>query len=304
MALARDLRPLAKPETTATHPSLFRDVIADYLVDSRGPALPVAGDTARLRHSWAGMCNRRIAYHLQDAPAAPDDPESLWSFAMGHEAHRLVQEAFQARYGDRCQVEAEVDLGERACHIDVVLRFDKPEPFTVDNVVYLCRTVAIELKSTGGFSWSMQVKKEGPKLGAYLQGCLNAAAVDADLMVVGYLSLDRQSRTAKELYGKGLEPLDSVWATWAYPKAAYVEDAEREAARLGRILAVVDEGRLPVRRIPELPKGAQIVDPASGRWEVRVDADTGPAIVDSGTAWQCSYCPFRAHCAADSEAGR
>jgi hypothetical protein len=232
----------------------------------------------------------------------PPDAEAIWSFEMGHRAHDIIQSALTWRYGDRAGIEVEVDLGDRSCHIDAVLRFDRPEAFQVDGVTHLCKVVACEFKSTGGYGWSMQVKTEGPKLGAYLQGCLNAEAVDADLLIVGYATLDRQTKTANVVYGKDRGALDAVWAEWCYPRSAYLPDAEREIARMAKAVEWVDGGKLPPRHVPDLPAGAVIVDPSTGRWEQK-SAD-GESVLQSGTWWGCLYCPFNARCVADKEAGR
>ncbi|MBU6430682.1 MAG: hypothetical protein KGR26_16810, partial [Cyanobacteria bacterium REEB65] len=146
------------------------------------------------------------------------------------------------------------------------------------------------------------VKQEGPKLGAYLQGCLNAAAVDADLLIVGYATLDRQTRTANTVYGKGRLPLDAIWAEWCYPKALYLPDAEVEIARMGKAVEWVDAGKLLPRQIPDLPHGAEIVDPSSGRWEQRTP--DGQSLVGSGSWWGCGYCPFQGKCVEDKAAGQ
>lgn len=301
MALKADHRDLPKAHSTATYPSLFRDVIADFLLALREAEgeKPMSGEHARIRHSWAGMCAARIGYSVQGATPEPDEPESLWSFQMGHRAHELVQEAFKARYGDQCKVEFGIDLGERAGTIDLAIFFDTVTPFTVDGVTHLCKTVCIELKSTGGYSWSLQVKQEGPKVGAYLQGCLNAAGIDADLLVIGYLALDRQTATARKFYGMGRKPLDAVWATWAYPRDQYMRDAGRESHRLEEVLKYVDAGKLPPRQVPELPKGARITDPKDGSWQVLDDEGN---MTGFGSYWGCNYCPHQQRCIADAKA--
>jgi hypothetical protein len=305
MAVKSDLRSLPSTAPTTTHPSILGDTIAAYLLHLRAEEgeLAHAGTTSRIRHSWAGACARRLSYHLQGVEESnPPDAESVWSFQMGHRAHELVQSALTWRYGDRAAIEVEVDLGERSCHIDAVLRFERPEGFEVDGVTHLCKVVACEFKSTGGYGWSMQVKSEGPKLAAYLQGCLNAAAVDADLLIVGYATLDRQTRTANTVYGKDRLPLDAIWAEWCYPKAAYLPDAEAEIARMSKAVEWTDAGKSVPRQVPDLPVGAVIVDPSSGRWEQR--AAGGESILQSGSTWMCGYCAFQAKCIEDKEAGR
>lgn len=72
--------------------------------------------------------------------------------------------------------------------------------------------------------------------------------------------------------------------------------AEAEEARVLRILELVDLGQLPARVFPspELPHGHRIVDPSTGRWEVRNEDDQ---VADTGTWWACGYCRFQTLCA-------
>jgi hypothetical protein len=44
---------------------------------------------------------------------------------------------------------------------------------------------------------------------------------------------------------------------------------------------------------PELPGGAEIIDPLSGTWEVAKDGN----VVDTGSWWACAYCPYQEVCA-------
>lgn len=303
MAIARKLK--ESPKSTTTYPSLFRDVIADYLIAqnlAEGPK-PMATAEARIRHSWAGKCARQIGYFVRGDVPEPFEAETLWGFAMGHRAHEIVQAAFRARYPEAAEIEVKVGAGAHAGTFDIMLRFDTAQPFEVDGVTYLCKVVVLELKSTGGFGFSRKVREEGPDQGAVLQCSLNGMAVDADLIVIGYLSLDRQVQMANQLYGKRTKrDLDGVWATWAYPKDVYLPWAESEARRMDRILEVVDSGRLPARKVPGMDPGAVIVDPATGRWEVR--DEEGLNIFSTGTLWVCDYCSFQEQCVADAEAER
>lgn len=165
--------------------------------------------------------------------------------------------------------------------------------------------IALELKTTNGFAFKMQTTSgrtppEGPRLSAVLQGAMAALAFDADELVVAVLSLELLS--PREAAKQGVDETGRCGAEWTYPREQYEPMARAELARLGAILERV-HADLPVSRvIPGLtPLGAEVVDPSSGRWELR-DPD-GRFILDSGTAWACAYCSHQDRCAIDKAAG-
>lgn len=165
---------------------------------------------------------------------------------------------------------------------------------------------AIELKSINGFGMKMAIgargPAEGPRTSAIIQGALNGLALDADEVVLVYLSTENLSPRELanlEKYGtvKEAQPWQKFAAEWTYTREQFEPIAKAEVARFKKILAVVDEGGLPPRAIPvDLPRGARITDPMNGGWQVVEDG----MIIDSGSTWQCHYCPYQTHCAADA----
>lgn len=248
--------------------------------------LPRAFDDARFRHSDAGACARTIAYAALDIePSDPMDLSGYWNTGLGSRIHDMFQSAFQIRWPNaRIEQRVRTSGAPGAGHIDVVLPDDG-------------KVISIELKSVGGFAFKMAVGErgapQGPKHDHVLQAALNAAAVDADEAVVVYLAKEALSvNVAKR---KGFTELGRFTAEWTFTRDEYLPLAEAEAKRIAGIVDLVDSGELPRRRFPtdELPKGHEIVDPTTGRWEVR--SDDGD-VIDTGTWWACGYCRYQTLC--------
>jgi len=160
------------------------------------------------------------------------------------------------------------------------------------------KTVCIELKTIGGFGFKMAVGErgaaQGPKREHQIQAALNGKAVDADEVVIGYLSKEAISVGAAAR--KKISELGRFCAEWSMTREQYLPLAEAEEKRVLRILELVDGGQLPARVFPspELPAGHRIVDPSTGRWEVRNEDDQ---VVDTGTFWACNgYCKYQTLC--------
>jgi hypothetical protein len=247
---------------------------------------PTARGT-RIRHSDAGKCARAIAYTAAGIPKSdPMDLPGTWATSLGTLIHEAWQEALRQAFPD---AEIEPKLGieglDASGHADAVLVIDG-------------RRLLYELKTTGGFSHKLKVGERGPAQGPShehkLQAALNGVAVDADEVVIGYLATEAISKPAAER--KNIDELTRFAAEWSYPREVFEPWAEQERKRLQRILDLLDEGELAPRKFanPELPKGHEIVNPSTGRWEV---TDRAGRVVDTGTWWACSYCSHQSFCA-------
>jgi hypothetical protein len=247
---------------------------------------PTARGT-RIRHSDAGKCARAIAYTAAGIPKSdPMDLPGTWVTSLGTLIHEAWQEALRRAYPD---AEIEPKLGidglDASGHADAVLVIDG-------------RRLLYELKSTGGFGYKLKVGERGPAQGPShehkLQAALNGVAVDADEVVIGYLATECISKAAADR--KNIDELTHFAAEWSYPREVFEPWAEQERKRLQRILDLLDERELAPRMFatPELPKGHEIVDPSTGRWEV---IDRAGRIADTGTWWACGYCAFQSLCA-------
>ena len=300
MGLARDLSTLPADDRTADDGRTpdptprFVGVLAAAWAANIDDNKPTAHGT-RIRHSDAGKCARALAYTAADVPRSdPMDLTGAWNVTLGTKLHEAWQEALHAAYPDaEIEVKVRHDDLDASGHIDAVIRADG-------------RTIAYELKTIGGYGYKAAVGKarrgtpaEGPKTEHVLQAALNGVGVDADEIVVGYLAKECISVNQ----ATGLDELGRFAAEWTFTRDEFEPLAAAEKARMNGVLALLDEeGLLAARKFPAglLPAGAEIVDPAKGRWEAR---DSDGAIVDAGTWWACGYCPYRTVCASTS-AGR
>lgn len=299
MALARDLSDLprpAAPQADGWAPDAeprFAQVLVEKWARRNEQAGPKAraSATARFRHSDAAGCARKLAFAALDLP--PSDPMDLtgvWNTSLGTEIHELWQSAVAELWPD-AELEPKVTTidGQGAGHIDAVV--------TVDG-----RRVAIELKTIGGFGFKNAVgaarkgtPAEGPKHEHVVQAALNGLAVDADEVVVVYLAKECLSVTAADRFG--VDELGRFLAEWSIDRDTYEPIAQAEVTRVQGILGLLDDGTLPARKIPspEVPSGAEIVDPSTGRWELR---DRDGQLVDTGSYWACNgYCSHASRCA-------
>ena len=80
------------------------------------------------------------------------------------------------------------------------------------------------------------------------------------------------------------------------------EILDEELARLVAIMARWKANEDLPRAIPgALAKGARIVDPSKGAWQLwQTPVDGGDAVMtDSGTTWHCNYCNWQDQCVID-----
>lgn len=264
----------------------FGQVLAETWAasDRFATELPRAKQGARFRHSDALNCARAVAYAALDVPACDRlDLSAVFVMNLGHIVHDAWQEVMAARFG--AEAEVKVGSGERAGHIDSVVRMDG-------------KTIALEAKTVGGFAYKMAVGErgpaQGPKRAHIVQGALNAIEVDADELVIVYWSKDAISVNVAAR--KKFTELERFTSEWTFTRDEFEPLAREEQARVDGILALLDEGVLPARMIPELPRGAKITDPATGRWEQSRDGK----LVDTGSAWNCGYCRWQTACQATS----
>jgi hypothetical protein len=299
VALSRDLSALPTPATLTgdgrspdVEPRFVQALVERWRDEDPGPK-PRAVESSRFRHSDAGKCARAVAYAALGVPDSnPMDISGWWNTGLGTVIHEMWQDAIKARYPD-VELEPKVSLGQGSGHIDAVL-------------VHEGRKVAIELKSTGGYSHKMSVgamsgPAQGPKFEHVVQASLNGLAVDADEVVIAYIA--KEAISVGIARRKGFSELTRIVAEWTFDREEYVPIAEAEMRRIDGILALLDEGTLPARKIPgeELPPGAVITDPSSGQWQV---LDAEGLILNAGTYWACDgYCRWQDRCR-ETAAGR
>jgi hypothetical protein len=298
MAIKNNLSHLPTPTksgSTAMPPDTdprFVQVLAEGWAELDGGPKPRAFEDTRFRHSDAGKCARAIAYAALDVPDTdPMDLSGFWATGLGTIVHEAWQTQLQRRYPD-AEIEPKVRVGQGSGHIDAVIRHDNGP------------TVAVELKTVGGFAYKMAVGErgapKGPKHEHIVQAALNGLAVDADEVVIAYLS--KESISVNAAARKGIGELARFCAEWTITREVFEPIATAELARVDGILALLDEDTLPARKIPdpELPTGAVITDPATGQWR---QYGAEGEVLDAGSWWACGYCRWQTVCAGTEPGG-
>jgi hypothetical protein len=277
----------------------FGHLVVDRWHRQADDNMPTAVAGALFRHSNAGNCSRKIAYIALGIPVSnPVDAIGHFAMHLGSYVHEEWQAELQAIFGPNAQVEVKVGTGDRAGHIDAVVRWTAPaleggqsEPGKV---------VSIEGKTVGGYAFKKAVgippagrTPIGPGYDHVAQGSLNGKEVDADEVVIIYWGKEAVSHGIAQ--GRGLGDYGRVVAEWTLTRDQYTEIADREIARIDAILGLLADGVLPARKIPspELPARHVITNPAKGEW-VSVNEHGTPD--DAGTWWACDYCSFQDLC--------
>ena len=261
-----------------------------------GSEAPYTPETMRWRGSWAGMCARMVAYKsLGVEQTNPPSLADYWRMGLGSVVHELLEPAVQKWVADSpgLTAEEEVDVtfdSEGYGHVDMVLTTEGGQK------------VVLELKTINGFGFKRAVEDhEGPRHSHILQGSMYANALDADLLIIGYLAMELISpgRAAS----KGIDDVGRFAAEWHFTRDEFVPLAQEEERRLAGITTEVhrqgDATVIPRRfslSDPDIPFPAEIKDAHSGTWELR---DNEGHSLDIGRAWQCRYCDYQKRCVSD-----
>ena len=305
MAIKRDLSDLPPADGLTPDPSpRFIGVLVDEWAASRDDDKPTANGTP-FRHSDAGKCARAISYTAAGIPRSdPMDITGVWNTSLGSLIHEQWQEALQRRWPD-AEVEVTCSMvgADGSGHIDAVIRTSEPGD---DGYGLLPpRTIAYELKTVGGFGFKGAVgaarkgtPAEGPKAAHLLQAAINGRAVDADEVIVGYLAKECISANVARRFGI-TDDVGRFAAEWTLTREQYEPLADQEAIRVDGILALLADGKLAARKSPEMPVGAEVTDPETGAYEVRLRTEDGKTVVvDTASTWECApYCSYHTLCA-------
>lgn len=250
---------------------------------------PMSREGAVFRHSDASGCARALGYKMLGVPfTEPPTDTDVLNMHIGTMIHDAIDKAL-TKHGDgwRCEV---------PCGFDEPVRTAGTADAVGDHDAH--RTV-VETKSTGGYPYKLAIgergQADGPKWGHIVQGALNASALDADEMVILYVAKELVSKGIAEK--KGIPEIQRGIAAWHYTPDQFRPIAEGELRRVKRVHELVVKGEPVPAAVddPEIPRGARIVDPSTGRWQVTaVDGQ----VIESGTYWGCGYCWHRSHCAA------
>lgn len=248
--------------------------------------LAMADPSARVRHSHAGQCSRRIAFEMHPDFEATDPPNlaARINFLHGHLVHDQLQRHVDGATEVQVVTHRADGTTRSAGHVDAV---------TTDRV--------LEFKTKNGRKFRESLTK-GPDANELLQLAVNAYGVwqsdDESTQLPAtlvYFSKERVVASTADRNGivRGDPELNEMVAAWTMTPDEWKPMAEAELDRWDLIIDIVDAGGMPPGMIPSaMPQGATIKDPQRGYWQVEIDGQ----VKDSGTTWQCGYCPFQSIC--------
>lgn len=304
MPLKTDRSDLPRQTTEGTEPDAsprFVTALAEawhrtWLLDEDRPT----ATGSLLRGSEAASCAKAMSYNIRQrngegiAPSNPPTIADAYRFGVGTAIHDMFQAVVVDAFpGAEVEVVGVYDQPDLSLHADVMLTHND-------------KRVLIELKSVNGFGFRSMTTgsrgpAEGPRISAITQGALAAKALGADELVIALLSLELLSPDVAKRNNVG--EVGRFCAEYTYLPDEFLPIADAELARMDEILRRTLAGEDVPRSIPGVtPKGARVVDPEQGRWELR--SPEGDMILDSGSAWPCrGYCKWAGLCAADLKAG-
>jgi len=279
------------PVTVDEHGNERRIILShigeEFAEGSPAPSMP---DEKIWRGSMAASCSRQIAYRLCDTePSNPLTGADYWRFGLGTMVHNQLKPAID-RWLDKEEgvtaiEEAEVELGEHGYgHVDLTLKAGD-------------KTIVVELKTINGTGFKKAIGGEGPRHSALVQGAMYAHASNADLLIICYLTMELLSPSWAE--ARGFDNTGRFGAEWHFTKEEFTPIAEAEIARLDYIADNLVQGlphevpRMFSEYDPEIPWGAEIIDPSTGAWVLEEDNQ----LLAKGKTWMCNYCNYQDRCA-------
>ena len=281
------------PVTVDEHGNERRIILShigeEFAEGSPAPSMP---DEKIWRGSMAASCSRQIAYRLCDTePSNPLTGADYWRFGLGTMVHNQLKPAID-RWLDKEEgvtaiEEAEVELGEHGYgHVDLTLKAGD-------------KTIVVELKTINGTGFKKAIGGEGPRHSALVQGAMYEHASNADLLIICYLTMELLSPSWAE--ARGFDNTGRFGAEWHFTKEEFTPIAEAEIARLDYIADNLVQGlphevpRMFSEYDPEIPWGAEIIDPSTGAWVLEEDNQ----LLAKGKTWMCNYCNYQDRCAND-----
>lgn len=303
-------------QTVATGDEVIAPLFARWSADRYHPDRP----DGVIGASNLGKCSRAMAYRMLKTPATNPMTESgQHATGLGTAVHLGIQE--QAPKDGAIDGVVEVQIEAPWSYTipvegsDVPVRIESEADLSIS---YLDDAVeVVDIKTMAPFGFKMKCTKEGPDRGAILQIVLAMRALRAEHGLDEHAVRGRLVMiSSAEL--KGYDRIDKQPGEYDFRANRYREIliydrdevaalADQEEARLAKIRRYIDagdEGKIP-RTIPGVtPKGATIVDPLRGVWQLWTQGpESGSVLVDQGDTWHCRYCDWQDQCAADLEEG-
>jgi hypothetical protein len=255
----------------------FAGLLAEkWQADNEAEAAAHVSSGALFKASDAGKCARAISYRAAKVPESnPMELTGHHNVTIGRWLHDVWEAAVLERYPDATFEVEHWFLDDRGIvRIDLVIEIDGVR-------------IAYEMKSINGYGFKSAIGKirrgtpaEGPRTGAILQGAIGGLMVDADEVVVGNLAKETISYD-------GMAELDRFAAEWTLTREQYEPLARKELERIEGILDLFADGEMAARKIPGVP--GVITDPGTGTWQVQ---DSDGMVLDTGSTWECRYCPW------------
>jgi len=277
----------------------YDDAMAEHAIPEAGP----------YRASWADKrCDRALAYALAGAEQS-DKPTiaDQWRFALGTLIHDGLDDAIEKLHPS-AERDKPFDLrpivgipgsGRADCFDPAFV-----PPADVGLSGEPLRLVA-EYKSVNGFKFKMAASNfksppQGPDFGHIVQGALAAAELEADVLVIGYLSLENLSPDIASKVASSNTDLARFTGEWHFGPKVIDRLVGIEAERVNGLLKFLEENppsEVPRALIePEHGAGTIVADPMKGN---TVTLDDQGRVIDTKRTWRCSYCSYCSRCVLD-----
>lgn len=322
MSIRRDLSSLPRADIDGgvrpdTDPFIGRAVTSLWLLDNHSDSKPHAVPGTKFRFSSAGMCSQSLAFYFRQVePTNIPDSADAWRMGLGTMVHESVQKYFKQAV--KAWMPAEIN-GHRVA--DVLVQFEVPVHLPsisgsgsadmcidyLDEKDEIVWRQVVEIKTINGFGFKMSATgfkgpAQGPRLSHVQQAALCARGLDADEMIICYLSMENVSPQLASSYCDDAE-FGRFTAQWSYDKDEIERVSNQEMTRIWELqkelLQFPEDSEDPVvyvRRQVYNDKGdlVTVTDPRSGAWSV-TSADG--QIIDAGKTWACGYCRYQDLCA-------
>jgi hypothetical protein len=302
------LPPAAKAAKRATYkdpphdpkylPAIVQAWAEVVLPPQRNREMAVPG--TRVRASQLGIpCDLALRYAIEGEPET--EPPSLadeYRMMIGTMVHDAIESQIHRAFPDvNCEVKVDLrpDVNGSAT-VDIILTEMHHGPPLPDDPAGedIVTTTLIELKTIGGYQFKIIAAPfrngpTGPRLGALHQAAIAAKAIDADEMVLGYLSLELISKDlAKKM---GIDDIGRFTAEWRYDRIEIAALAKEATSRFERVLTEIDMNVSTEARVADLDiaAGGVVTPPGSGRVVV-----AGKTVQQNW--WGCDYCRHLTHC--------
>lgn len=287
--------PVAEPQfVSAIAESWFNQYLAngEHMRSKANESLPYRASFTAFR------CDRQLHYAMSGAERPIPNIADAYRMSLGTLVHSGLEDAIKSSFPN-AEFEVAVDLQpigvSGSAHADIVTYLDQTTR-KVDAVV--------EVKTVNGFGFKSMATDfkgpaQGPRSGHILQAALSALALDADRVIIAYLSMENLS---PNLARYTQSDIGRFAAEWHFTREEYETIAKREIARIQRVTGWLGVPQLIAPTSihdDEVPVGAYVQDPSRGMW---VNTDNAGAIIDTGKVWFCDYCDWRDRCVTDQAA--